>query len=42
MRENTKLGIEQQLLRRFNEFYVADPVWAEAYAPKIIKDVFLF
>ena len=42
MRENTKLGIEQQLLRRFNEFYAADPVWAEAYAPKIIKDVFLF
>ena len=42
MRENTKLGIEQQLVRRFNEFYVADPVWAETYAPKLIKDVFLF
>lgn len=42
IRENTKLGIEQQFLRRFNEFYVADPVWAETYAPKLIKDVFLF
>lgn len=42
MRENTKLGIEQQLVRRFNEFYAADPIWAETYAPKLIKDVFLF
>ena len=42
MRENTKLGIEQQLVRRFSEFYAADPIWAETYAPKLIKDVFLF